>query len=114
MFKKLFGVVVLAFLLAIAIPAYAQRYDSCNRGGGRSHASRYDRGRDYRSDYGRRNYRRASYGGNYYRSAYYAPAYYPQSYYVVRRPARRVYSSYYGYPRYRRSHRSHISFNIGF
>ena len=117
MFKKLIGVFVLMFLMAIAIPVLAQRYDSCNRRGHSSY-SRYDRGRDhgYRGDYGRRNNRRVYYGGN---NGYYAPAYYPRTYYapsnyyVVRRPVRRVYSGY-GYRPYRRHNRSHVSFTIGF
>jgi hypothetical protein len=122
MLKKMFGLVILMFLMSIALPALAQRYDSCNirRGGGRGHVQRYDRGRDYgyRQDYNRRN-RRANYGGYYGGSYGYAPAYYPQTYYapsnyyVVRRPVRRVYSSYGYRPRYR-SHRNRISFSIGF
>jgi len=116
MFKKLIGVFVLMFLMAIAVPVLAQRYDSCDRRGGRSYSRNYDNGRHHgrRGDNGRRNNRRANYGRNYgYAPAYYAPTYYAPSYYVVRRPARRYYNNgYYRRPHYR--NRNRISFSIGF
>lgn len=126
MYKKLIGVLALMFLMAIAIPVLAQRYDSCERRGrGNAYGhykQRYNRDRDrnysYRQDYGRRNRRgNYSYGGNY---GYYAPAYYPQTYYVPsyytvrRRPVRRIYNNYSYRPRYRRGNRGQISFSIGF
>ncbi len=126
MYKKLISVLVLMFLMAIAIPVLAQRYDSCERRGrGNAYGhqkQRYDRGRNvryYRQDYGRRNRRsNYSYGGNY--GGYYAPAYYPQTYYapsyytIRRRPVRRIYNNYSYRPRYRRANRGQISFSIGF
>lgn len=127
MFKKLIGLFVLMFLMAIAIPVLAQRYDSCERRGrGNAYGyqkHRYDRDRRYsgyyNQDYGRRNRRsNYNYGGNYggyYSPAYYPPTYYAPSYYVVRRrPAYRIYNNYGYRPRYRRGNRGHISFSIGF
>jgi hypothetical protein len=131
MFKKIFGIFVLMFLMAIAIPVLAQRYNSCDRRGNERgrYDRRYDRDRNrgnsyYRQDNGRRNRRSnysygSNYGGNY--GGYYAPAYYPQtyyapsypSYYVVRRRPVRAYNNYGYRPRYR-GNRGRISFSIGF
>jgi len=130
MFKKIIGIFALMFLMAIAIPVFAQRYDSCDRrgrGNARGHykQQRYDRNGNsgyYRQDYGRRNRRPTySYGGNYggnyggyYAPAYYPPTYYSQpSYYVIRRRPVRVYNNYGYRPRYR-SNRGRISVSIGF
>jgi hypothetical protein len=121
MFKRVIGILVFMFLMAITIPVLAQRHgDSCNRRvGGRGYASQrvYSNYDNYRGDYGRRNNRRYSSGrgnGAYYGSAYYPQTYYASTYYVVRRPRPVRYYNNYGYrPRYRGS-RARVSFSIGF